>query len=316
MTAVPPVVEVRGVTRTYAGSPPLTVLQPTTLAVAPGDQVAVVGPSGSGKSTLLSILGTLDAPTTGTVLVDGHDLTGLGEARRSAIRAERIGFVFQQFHLLPTLTALENVATGLLYSGVRSGERRRRAGEALEAVGLGHRLDHRPGQLSGGEQQRVAIARALVREPGILFADEPTGALDSTTGAAIVELLAGIAARGTAVVVVTHDESVAARFARRIRLHDGVATAAPQATPSDVPPPPTAAPSDAPPRAASPLAATPQTAALRTAAPQTAAPSAAAPSAAAPQAAAPQATPSAAETTAVACRSLTDPAKEAPCAAV
>ncbi len=219
-----PVIEVRGVTKTYQGMPPLTVLQPTTLAVMPGDQVAVVGPSGSGKSTLLSILGTLDAPTAGQVLVDGRDVTALREHERSAVRAERIGFVFQQFHLLPTLSALENVATGLLYSGVRHAERRRRAADALASVGLAHRLGHRPGQLSGGEQQRVALARALVREPGILVADEPTGALDSATGAAIVELLAQVADRGTAVVVVTHDDDVAARFARRIRLRDGVAT--------------------------------------------------------------------------------------------
>ncbi len=202
----------------------MTVLHPTTLALLPGDQVAVVGPSGSGKSTLLAILGTLDDPTEGAVLIDGQGVTGMRERDRSALRAERIGFVFQQFHLLPTLSAVENVATGLLYSGVRHAERRRRAADALDAVGLAHRLRNRPGALSGGEQQRVAIARALVREPGILFADEPTGALDTTTGEGVVGLLAGIAERGTAVVVVTHDEQVAARFARRIRLRDGVAT--------------------------------------------------------------------------------------------
>jgi len=221
-----PVVEVREVSKTYPGPPPLTVLQPTSLAIHPSDQVAIVGPSGSGKSTLLAILGTLDDPTTGTVLVDGQDVTGMNERARSAVRALRIGFVFQQFHLLPTQTALQNVGTGLLYSGVRHADRVERAAAALEAVGLGARMGHRPGELSGGEQQRVAIARALVREPGVLFADEPTGALDSATGESIVQLLAGIAARGTAVVVVTHDEGVAGHFARRIRLRDGVATEA------------------------------------------------------------------------------------------
>jgi len=200
------------------------VLQATDLTIASGDQVAVVGPSGSGKSTLLSILGTLDNPSTGEVLVDGRPVAELSERKRSALRSQRIGFVFQQFHLLPTHTAVENVATGLLYSGVRHTLRRRRAAEALEAVGLSHRLTHRPTELSGGEQQRVAIARALVRNPGILIADEPTGALDTATGAAIVELLSGIAALGTAVVVVTHDEEVASHFARRIRIRDGVVT--------------------------------------------------------------------------------------------
>ena len=223
MSAVP-VVELRAASRTYSGPPEVTVLRPTTLVIGAGDQVAVVGPSGSGKSTLLAILGTLDEPSDGAVLVDGAEVTGMRERDRSRLRAERIGFVFQQFHLLPALTAAENVATGLLYSGVRHAERLRRAADALGAVGLSHRLRHRPGELSGGEQQRVAIARALVREPGILFADEPTGALDSATGAEVVGLLAGIAARGTAVVVVTHDEQVAARFARRIRIRDGVAT--------------------------------------------------------------------------------------------
>lgn len=216
-----PVIEVRGVSKTYLGTPPVTALHPSWLRIDPGEQLAIVGASGSGKSTLLSILGTLDDPSDGTVLVDGRDLGVMSEAERSATRATRISFVFQQFHLLPTVSATENVATGLLYTGASPKERRERAITALEAVGLGHRLRNRPGELSGGEQQRVAIARALVREPAVLFADEPTGALDSATGEAIITLLARIAGTGTAVVMVTHDTGLAERFPRRIRLKDG-----------------------------------------------------------------------------------------------
>ncbi|MCL2594847.1 MAG: ABC transporter ATP-binding protein [Promicromonosporaceae bacterium] len=201
----------------------LMVLHPTDLVIASGDQVAIVGPSGSGKSTLLTILGTLEAPTTGSVLVGGRDVTTMREGERAAVRAGAIGFVFQQFHLLPTLNAIGNVATGLLYSGVGHAERRERAVTALESVGLGHRLDHRPKQMSGGEQQRVAIARALVRNPDVLFADEPTGALDSATGENVIELLTEIAGRGTALVIVTHDSFIADQFARRIQIRDGVA---------------------------------------------------------------------------------------------
>ncbi|MFV0432925.1 MAG: ABC transporter ATP-binding protein [Leucobacter sp.] len=215
------VIEARGVGKTYPGTPPVTALQRSWLRIDAGDQLAVVGASGSGKSTLLSILGTLDDPSEGSLLVDGRDLAGMRESERSAIRAARISFVFQQFHLLPTVSATENVATGLLYTGASRRERHDRAVAALEAVGLGHRLRNRPGELSGGEQQRVAIARALVRDPAVLFADEPTGALDSATGEAIVGLLAGIAEAGTAVVLVTHDPALAERFARRIRLKDG-----------------------------------------------------------------------------------------------
>ncbi|SMX93009.1 putative ABC transport system ATP-binding protein [Brevibacterium sp. Mu109] len=220
-TAQVPVIEVRGVSKTYPGTPPVTALHPTWLRINAGDQLAIVGASGSGKSTLLSILGTLDDPTGGAVLIDGQDLGGMREAERSAIRAARISFVFQQFHLLPTVSATENVATGLLYTGASPSERQERAVAALEAVGLGHRLRNRPGELSGGEQQRVAIARALVRDPAVLFADEPTGALDSATGEAIIALLTGIADAGTAVVMVTHDAVLAERFTRRIRLRDG-----------------------------------------------------------------------------------------------
>src|SRR5690625_2947447 len=216
-----PVIEVRGASKTYPGAPPVTALHPTWLRIDAGDQLAIVGASGSGKSTLLSILGTLDDPTDGAVLVDGRELSLMREAERSAARAARISFVFQQFHLLPTLSATETVATGLLYSGASPKERRERAVSALEAVGLGHRLQNRPGELSGGEQQRVAIARAIVREPAVLFADEPTGALDSATGEAIIGLLGEIASTGTAVVMVTHNVGVGDRFPRRIRLKDG-----------------------------------------------------------------------------------------------
>jgi putative ABC transport system ATP-binding protein len=214
-------IEVRGVSKAYPGTPPVTALHPSWLRIEPGDRLAIVGASGSGKSTLLSILGTLDAPTDGTVLVDGQDFAAMQESERSAIRAARISFVFQQFHLLPTVSAMENVAIGLLYTGASPKERRGRAVTALEAVGLGHRLRNRPGELSGGEQQRVAIARALVRGPAVLFADEPTGALDSAAGEAIIALLGEIASTGTAVVMVTHNEGLAERFPRRIRLRDG-----------------------------------------------------------------------------------------------
>ncbi|MFT4286466.1 ABC transporter ATP-binding protein [Nocardioides sp.] len=231
-----PVIEARGVARTYPGTPAVRALHPSWLRIHAGEQLAILGASGSGKSTLLAILGTLDDPTEGTLLVDGRELTAMPEAKRSAIRASRISFVFQQFHLMPAVSAIENVATGLLYTGASPKERVERALLALDAVGLGHRLRHRPGELSGGEQQRVAIARALVREPAVLFADEPTGALDSATGEAIVELLTRIAGAGTAVVVVTHDAGVAERFTRRIRLKDGriLDPRPPEAEPSGV----------------------------------------------------------------------------------
>ena len=226
---ITPVIETRAVTKTFPGASGtlddgLTVLQPTSIAIAPGDHLAIVGKSGSGKSTLLSILGTLDEPTTGSVLVEGKDVTTMKEWERSAVRSDAIGFVFQQFHLIPTMTAVENVATGLLYSSISRAEAIELAVTSLESVGLGHRLQHKPKSMSGGEQQRVAIARALVRDPAVLFADEPTGALDSATGELVVQLLAEIAQRGTAIVIVTHDNALASQFIRRIRIHDGVAT--------------------------------------------------------------------------------------------
>ncbi|WP_341946790.1 ABC transporter ATP-binding protein [Microbacterium sp. LWH11-1.2] len=215
------VVELVDVVKEYPGSPPLRVLHGMSLAIERGELVAVVGASGSGKSTMLSIMGTLDDPTSGTVLIDGTDAAALAERDRAVLRARRIGFVFQQFFLLPALSAIDNVALGLLYSGVPVAERAVRAAAALERVGLGARMTHRPGQLSGGEQQRVAIARAIVGEPSVLFADEPTGALDSTTGERILELLTSIAGSGTAVVIITHDAHIAERAERQVSIHDG-----------------------------------------------------------------------------------------------
>lgn len=212
------VLEARGAGRAYGS---LDVLRDVHLRIDAGELVAVVGPSGSGKSTLLSLLGTLDRPTTGTVLVDQVDVAGLSEAGLSALRARAIGFVFQQFHLIPSLTALDNVATGLLYAGTPRHERRTRASEALALCGLASRVGHRPHQLSGGEQQRVAVARAVVGRRRVLLADEPTGALDQASGRAVVALLREVAARGTAVVVVTHDRELAASLPRRVAVRDG-----------------------------------------------------------------------------------------------
>ncbi|MCZ0983001.1 ABC transporter ATP-binding protein [Streptomyces diastatochromogenes] len=213
--------ELTAVTKEYPGSPPLRVLHGIDLTVEAGELLAVVGPSGSGKSTLLALLGSLDRPSAGRLRFEGRDLSGLSDAELAAVRAHRIGFVFQQFFLLPGLTTVENVATGLLYSGTRAAKRHDAAVEALHEVGLGHRLGHRPDQLSGGEKQRVAIARALVGRPALLLADEPTGALDSVSGMAVVDLLSTLNANGTTVVVITHDRDLAASLPRRIGIRDG-----------------------------------------------------------------------------------------------
>jgi putative ABC transport system ATP-binding protein len=212
-------VRLRGVSKEYPGG--VHALRSVSVDIRAGDQVAVVGPSGSGKTTMLTVMGTLERPTLGQVRVAGLDAATASDPELAALRAHEIGFVFQSFHLQDGMTALDNVANGMLYTGAPQAERREAARLALERVGLSHRLTHRPPQLSGGESQRVAIARALAKQPVIMFADEPTGNLDSKSGAEVIALLHGLAAEGATLALITHDAHIAATFPRRLQMRDG-----------------------------------------------------------------------------------------------
>ena len=216
-----PLVEMVGVERCFPGPPPVTALADATLVVGGGEYVAITGPSGSGKSTLLAIMGLLDTATSGLYRLDGIDASSLGEAQRTRLRRDRIGFVFQDFHLMNARTAWENVALGLVYGGVIGARRKQAALASLEAVGLAHRSDALPSTLSGGERQRVAIARALVHSPALVLCDEPTGNLDSETAGNVLDIIDGLHGQGVSVVVITHDPVTAARASRRVSIKDG-----------------------------------------------------------------------------------------------
>ncbi|MGV9301791.1 MULTISPECIES: ABC transporter ATP-binding protein [unclassified Nonomuraea] len=214
------IIELRGVTKTYNGT--VHALRGVDLTVDSGELLAIIGPSGSGKSTMLQIIGTLDRPTAGSVRIAGHDVLGLSDRRLSALRARHLGFVFQQFHLSPGVSALDNVADGMLYTGTPLRVRRERAAAALDRVGLGHRLGHKPNQMSGGEQQRVAVARAVVGDPPLLLADEPTGNLDSAAGAEVLKIIKELSEAGTTIAIITHDSEIAEWCPRQVRVRDGL----------------------------------------------------------------------------------------------
>jgi putative ABC transport system ATP-binding protein len=216
-----PLLELENVSRVYGEEVEVYALREVSLQILPGDFMSIVGPSGSGKSTMLGLLGVLDLPTSGTIRIAGQDVSRLEDATRSRLRGNSIGFVFQQFHLIPHLTALGNVETALLYRDMRPRQRRERAYAALEQLGLGNRADHRPVQMSGGEQQRVALARAIVTDPLMILADEPTGALDSVNAAHVLEIFKGLESPERAVVMVTHDQAVAATARRKVSMRDG-----------------------------------------------------------------------------------------------
>ena len=216
-----PAIELREVTKQYPGSPPVTALDRVSVRISRGEMVAVVGPSGSGKSTMLHVMGTLDNPTGGSVLIEGIDTSALDDNRLAAIRGRRVGFVFQRFFLLAGVPVIDNVADGLLYTGVTRPQRREAAEAVLERVGLGARMWHRPEQLSGGETQRVAVARALVHDPAFVLADEPTGNLDSAASQSIIDLFSSLHDEGRTIIVITHNESIASVMPRRLQILDG-----------------------------------------------------------------------------------------------